>query len=161
MLIWLKTYGFLFLCFDLYIFGILQLTSLISFEDNIKIVNSPSGTRTTYLIFQYLLLILLMCFMHSLHPPVSYMISLKIIFNLSIKLQRPEEHYLFFYSFENRYMVCGLFNEACSLASSQIQNLRTSFEPIPEIELSGMMESTGMVFVQSLRELGRYVHHFI
>ncbi|KAI0518884.1 hypothetical protein KFK09_006321 [Dendrobium nobile] len=59
-----------------------------------------------------------------------------------------------------RYMVCGLFNEACSLASSQIQNLRTSFEPIPEIELSGMMESAGMVFVQSLRELGRTAELF-
>ncbi|KAL0922198.1 hypothetical protein M5K25_006167 [Dendrobium thyrsiflorum] len=59
-----------------------------------------------------------------------------------------------------RYMVCGLFNEACSLASSQIQNLRTSFEPISEIELSEMMESAGMVFVQSLRELGRTAELF-
>lgn len=55
-----------------------------------------------------------------------------------------------------RYMVCGLFDEACSLAASQIQNLRTSsLKTIHEGELSEMMESAGMVFVQSLRESGR------
>lgn len=60
-----------------------------------------------------------------------------------------------------RYMVCGLFNEACSLASSQIQKLRTSsLEQTPEIELSEIMESAGMVFVQSLRELGRTAELF-
>lgn len=60
-----------------------------------------------------------------------------------------------------RYMVCGLFNEACSHASSQIQNLRiTSLNPIHEIELSEMMESAGMVVVQSLRESGRTLEIF-
>ncbi|KAK8967667.1 hypothetical protein KSP40_PGU009678 [Platanthera guangdongensis] len=55
-----------------------------------------------------------------------------------------------------RYMVCGLFNDACALASSQIQNLRnSSLNPVHEIELSEMMESAGMVVVQSLRESGR------
>ncbi|KAG0479946.1 hypothetical protein HPP92_010804 [Vanilla planifolia] len=55
-----------------------------------------------------------------------------------------------------RYMVCGMFNEASSLASSLIQQLKSSsLESIHEMDLSELMESAGMVFIQSLIELGR------
>lgn len=50
----------------------------------------------------------------------------------------------------------GVFDEAASLASSTIHTIRNSeFErPIGDTELADMMNSAGMVIVQSYKELG-------
>ncbi|KAH7527813.1 protein APEM9 [Ziziphus jujuba] len=59
------------------------------------------------------------------------------------------------------YLVCSMFEEAASLASSILKRLccdnkGTEEEVVQdEIELYDMLESTGMVLVQSLKELGR------
>jgi hypothetical protein len=56
-----------------------------------------------------------------------------------------------------RLLVRGLFEEAEILASSIIRIIRISeFErPIGDTELADMMNSAGMVIVQSYKELGR------
>ncbi|XP_042491147.1 protein APEM9 isoform X2 [Macadamia integrifolia] len=48
-----------------------------------------------------------------------------------------------------------MFEEAVSLASSILRHFCNSDEPIDEIQLEDMMESSGMILVQSLKELGR------
>ncbi|KAF3437271.1 hypothetical protein FNV43_RR20024 [Rhamnella rubrinervis] len=56
------------------------------------------------------------------------------------------------------YLVCSMFEEAASLASSILNHLCTDnkdTEAGDEIELYEMLESGGMVLVQSLKELGR------
>ncbi|KAK9097596.1 hypothetical protein Sjap_023093 [Stephania japonica] len=55
------------------------------------------------------------------------------------------------------YLVCCMFEEAVSLATSVLGSIcgRDSSVLIEETELVDMMESTGMVLVQSLKELGR------
>lgn len=62
-----------------------------------------------------------------------------------------------------RYLVRGVFDEAASLASSAIQTIRNSeFErPIGDTELADMMNSAGMVIVQSYKELGRTKQVFV
>lgn len=57
------------------------------------------------------------------------------------------------------FLVCCMFNEAASLASSVLRRLcdKECTGPMMEIiEFNDMLESAGMVFVQSLKELGRY-----
>lgn len=51
----------------------------------------------------------------------------------------------------------GVFEEAASLASSIVHKIRNSeFErPLGDTELADMMNSAGMVIVQSYKELGR------
>ncbi|KAK9097672.1 hypothetical protein Syun_024717 [Stephania yunnanensis] len=55
------------------------------------------------------------------------------------------------------YLVCCMFEEAVSLATSVLGSVcgRDSSVLIEETELVDMMESAGMVLVQSLKELGR------
>ncbi|KAI3496310.1 hypothetical protein L1887_38667 [Cichorium endivia] len=56
------------------------------------------------------------------------------------------------------YLVCSMFEDASSLASSVLKRLcdKECNERIADdIELNDMLESAGMVFVQSLKELGR------
>ena len=53
-----------------------------------------------------------------------------------------------------------MFEEAASLASSILKHLCTDnkdTEAGDEIELYDMLESSGMVLVQSLKELGRFL----
>ncbi|KAH9653594.1 protein APEM9 [Citrus sinensis] len=52
------------------------------------------------------------------------------------------------------YLVCSMYEEAASLGSSVLKRLRDSNNNYNE-ESYDMMESAGMVFVQSLKELGR------
>lgn len=55
-----------------------------------------------------------------------------------------------------------MFEEAASLASSVLKRLRdTDGGVVPEIELNDMLESAGMVLVQSLKELGRYINFLL
>ncbi|MQM07504.1 hypothetical protein Taro_040337 [Colocasia esculenta] len=56
-----------------------------------------------------------------------------------------------------RYLVCSMFEEAASMASSIVGRLRTCgfSESVEGNELVDIMESAGMVFVQSLKELKR------
>nr|XP_043629107.1 protein APEM9 [Erigeron canadensis]XP_043629108.1 protein APEM9 [Erigeron canadensis] len=53
------------------------------------------------------------------------------------------------------YLVSSMFEEASSTASRVLKRLRDEQGIIPDIELNDMLESAGMVFVQSLKELGR------
>ncbi|KAI3849465.1 hypothetical protein MKX03_033757 [Papaver bracteatum] len=55
------------------------------------------------------------------------------------------------------YLVCCMFEEAITLSSSVVDRLRKAdySETIQDTELVDMMESAGMVYVQSLKELGR------
>ncbi|OVA19298.1 hypothetical protein BVC80_521g107 [Macleaya cordata] len=55
------------------------------------------------------------------------------------------------------YLVCCLYEEATSLASSVLQRIcKANFTAsMEDVQLADMMESAGMVFVQSLKELGR------
>lgn len=57
------------------------------------------------------------------------------------------------------YLVCSMYEEAASLGSSVLKRLRDSNNNYNE-ESYDMMESAGMVFVQSLKELGRYITCF-
>lgn len=52
-----------------------------------------------------------------------------------------------------------MYEEAASLGSSVLKRLRDSNNNYNE-ESYDMMESAGMVFVQSLKELGRYITCF-
>ncbi|XP_010927172.1 protein APEM9 [Elaeis guineensis] len=54
-------------------------------------------------------------------------------------------------------LVCCMFEDAASLSSSILRQIHTtpSSEAIDDNELAEMMVSAGMVFVQSLREMGR------
>ncbi|KAH9805547.1 protein APEM9 [Citrus sinensis] len=52
------------------------------------------------------------------------------------------------------YLVCSMYEEAASLGSSVLKRLRDSNNNYNE-ESYDMMESAGMVFVQSLKEFGR------
>lgn len=55
-------------------------------------------------------------------------------------------------------MVCCMFEDAESLAASVVKQMRTTSLTSGEIDgtqAAEMMESAGMVFVQSLKELGR------
>ncbi|XP_043711775.1 protein APEM9 isoform X2 [Telopea speciosissima] len=56
---------------------------------------------------------------------------------------------------EESFLVCCMFEEAVSLASSILRHICNSDAPIDEIQLEDMMESSGMILVQSLKELGR------
>lgn len=55
------------------------------------------------------------------------------------------------------------FEEAASLASSVIQHIctETFAVTVDEVHLADMKESAGMVFVQSLKELGRYCYYVV
>ncbi|KAJ6331741.1 hypothetical protein OIU76_010176 [Salix suchowensis] len=58
------------------------------------------------------------------------------------------------------YLVCSIYEEAATLASSIIRQLKGSNisdnnEAFDEIEVFDMLESAGMVFVQALNQLGR------
>ncbi|KAF8400161.1 hypothetical protein HHK36_013457 [Tetracentron sinense] len=55
------------------------------------------------------------------------------------------------------YLVCCMFEEAASLASSVLRRLceTISTETVEDAQLNDMMESAGMVLVQSLKEIGR------
>ncbi|KAI3974453.1 hypothetical protein MKX01_017946 [Papaver californicum] len=55
------------------------------------------------------------------------------------------------------YLVCCMFEEAITLSSSVVERLWKADYPetIQDAELVDMMESAGMVYVQSLKELGR------
>jgi len=55
-------------------------------------------------------------------------------------------------------MVCCMFEEAVSLAVSVVEQIHTATltKALEDTQLAEMMESAGMVFVQSLKELGRY-----
>lgn len=55
------------------------------------------------------------------------------------------------------YLVCCMFEEAASLSASAVKEIRTTSlsKELDSAELAEMMESAGMVFVQSLKELGR------
>lgn len=56
------------------------------------------------------------------------------------------------------YLVCSMFEEASSSASAVLNRLRNkecSNGLVEDIELNDMLESAGMVLVQSLKELGR------
>ncbi|XP_059634639.1 protein APEM9 isoform X2 [Cornus florida] len=57
------------------------------------------------------------------------------------------------------YLVCCMFEEAVSLASSVLRRLcdNECTEGREDIELNDMLESAGMVLVQSLKELGRTI----
>lgn len=59
------------------------------------------------------------------------------------------------------YLVCCMFEEAASQAASIVQHIRTATEAIGETQLAEMMESAGMVFVQSSKELGRTSELFV
>jgi len=67
-------------------------------------------------------------------------------------------------------MVCCMFEEAASLAASVVERIRTTTltKALEDSQLAEIMESAGMVFVQSLKELGRsenflliVCHHFM
>ena len=65
-----------------------------------------------------------------------------------------------FYSIFCSYLVCSIYEEAATLASSIIRQLKGSNisdnnEAFDEIEVFDMLESAGMVFVQALNQLGR------
>ncbi|KAJ0965554.1 hypothetical protein J5N97_026692 [Dioscorea zingiberensis] len=62
-----------------------------------------------------------------------------------------------------RYLLSCMFEEASSLASSVIWHIctETFAVTVDEAQLSEMKESAGMVFVQSLKELGRTSELFI
>lgn len=58
------------------------------------------------------------------------------------------------------YLVCSMYEEAATLASSIVRQLKGSNisdnnEAFDENELFDMLESAGMVFVQALNQLGR------
>lgn len=53
-----------------------------------------------------------------------------------------------------------MYEEAASLASSFLKRRRDSNDNCNE-ESYDMMEAAGMVFVQSLKELGRYITFFL
>ncbi|XP_020243446.1 protein APEM9 [Asparagus officinalis] len=55
------------------------------------------------------------------------------------------------------YMVCCMFGEAASLAASTVKRVHNASlaNAADDAQLVEMMESAGMVFVQSLKELGR------
>ncbi|KAD4178004.1 hypothetical protein E3N88_26595 [Mikania micrantha] len=57
------------------------------------------------------------------------------------------------------YLVCSMFEEASSLASRVLKCLHDkdfTSDAAEDIELNDMLESAGMVFLQSFKELGRY-----
>lgn len=57
------------------------------------------------------------------------------------------------------YLVCSMFEEATSLASSILKCIHDRGRSIViKEEACDMLESTGMVLVQSLKELGRYLY---
>lgn len=59
------------------------------------------------------------------------------------------------------YLICSMFEEAASLASSILKLLCSSHDIVNEAgddnELYDMLESSGMVFVQAMKELGRWI----
>ncbi|KAJ6814380.1 protein APEM9 [Iris pallida] len=60
------------------------------------------------------------------------------------------------------YMVCCMFEEAASLAASVVQQIRnTTSSKAVSAEMSQVLESAGMVFVQSLKEMGRTGELFV
>ncbi|GKD34261.1 protein APEM9, partial [Tanacetum coccineum] len=55
------------------------------------------------------------------------------------------------------YLVCSMFEQATSSSSCVLKRLRDKEsvdEVVDDTELNDMLESAGMVFVQSLKELG-------
>lgn len=67
-------------------------------------------------------------------------------------------NHIFMVLIVDSYIVCCMFEEAASLAASVIKQMctTTSIKVLYDTELVEMMESAGMVYVQSLKELGRY-----
>ncbi|KAL5538654.1 hypothetical protein UlMin_043613 [Ulmus minor] len=53
------------------------------------------------------------------------------------------------------YLVCSMFEEAASSASSIVKRLCVDTKGLDDVQLYDMLESTGMVLVQSLNQLGR------
>lgn len=58
------------------------------------------------------------------------------------------------------YLVCCMFKEAASLASSTVHRIHSTpfADAVDDVQMAEMMESAGMVFVQSMKELGRYLN---
>lgn len=67
---------------------------------------------------------------------------------------------IYFTTLRCSYLVCSMFEDASSSASSVLKRLcdKEHINTVvdDDIELNDMLESAGMVFVQSLKELGRY-----
>nr|XP_009399618.1 PREDICTED: uncharacterized protein LOC103983973 isoform X3 [Musa acuminata subsp. malaccensis] len=61
------------------------------------------------------------------------------------------------------YLVCCMFKEAASLASSTVHRVRSTpfADAVDDVQMAEMMESAGMVFVQSMKELGRTQELFV
>ncbi|KAK1323751.1 hypothetical protein QJS10_CPA02g01596 [Acorus calamus] len=53
------------------------------------------------------------------------------------------------------YLVCAMFEETASLASSIVSRLRGSTAPVDGVEAEDIIECAGVVFVQALKGLGR------
>lgn len=53
-----------------------------------------------------------------------------------------------------------MFKEAASLASSTVHRIHSTpfADAVDDVQMAEMMESAGMVFVQSMKELGRYLN---
>ncbi|KAK1289818.1 hypothetical protein QJS10_CPB18g00038 [Acorus calamus] len=55
------------------------------------------------------------------------------------------------------YLVCAMFEEAASLASSIVSRLRGLTAPVDGVEAEDIVECAGVVFVQALKGLGREI----
>ncbi|KAI3754805.1 hypothetical protein L1987_54596 [Smallanthus sonchifolius] len=77
--------------------------------------------------------------------------------NMGTETETPAESRLIWEEIElaESYLVCSMFEEASSSASQVLNRLHDTNVVVEDIELNDMLESAGMVFLQSFKELGR------